>query len=62
MAEEVKKKRRKIFKCPICDETIDFFIQEPANIDRYPFLVEYKHNDHILKLYFDKDLMIREIR
>ncbi|MHA1266790.1 MAG: hypothetical protein ACTSRS_16255 [Candidatus Helarchaeota archaeon] len=61
MTEE-KKKRRKIFKCPICEDTIDFIIQEPENVERYPFLVEYKHGDHILKLYFDKDLLIREIR
>ena len=61
MTEDVKK-RRKIFKCPICDETVDFIIEQPENIDRYPFLVEYTHKDHVLKLYFDKDLMIREIR
>ncbi|MHA1129617.1 MAG: hypothetical protein ACTSQI_01910 [Candidatus Helarchaeota archaeon] len=61
MTEDVKK-RRKLFKCPICGDTIDFIIEQPKNVDRYPFLVEYTHKDHILKLYFDRDLMIREIR
>ena len=57
-----KKKRRKIFKCPVCEDTIDFYISEPENVDRYPFLVEYKHGDHVLKIFFDKDLMIRELK
>ncbi len=61
MAEE-KKKRRKIFKCPVCEGTIHFIIQEPEGIQSYPFLVEYKHGDHVINIYFDKDLMIREIR
>lgn len=61
MAKE-KKKRRKIFKCPVCEDTIQFIISEPDNVDRYPFLVEYEHGDHILQIYFDMDLMIREIK
>jgi hypothetical protein len=60
MAQEVKK-RRKIFKCPKCNETIHFIVEQPQNIDRFPFCVEYKHGDHVLKIFFDKDLMIREI-
>jgi hypothetical protein len=59
---DVKQKRRKIFKCPVCDQTIDFIIEQPKNVQRYPFLVEYKHDDHVLQLYFDQDLMIREIK
>lgn len=59
---EEKKKRIKIFKCPICHEAIQFIISEPENIDTYPFLVDYTHNDHVLHIYFDKDLMIREIK
>ncbi|NVM28422.1 MAG: hypothetical protein HWN65_06235 [Candidatus Helarchaeota archaeon] len=57
-----KKKRRKIFKCPICKDTIQFIIQAPDNVERYPFMVEYEHGDHVLQIYFDMDLMIREIR
>ena len=59
--EEVQK-RRKIFKCPQCHDTIDFIIEQPKDINRYPFLVEYNHKGHILKIYFDKNLMIREIK
>ncbi len=43
-------------------EPIDFIIEQPKDINRYPFLVEYKHKDHVLKIYFDKNLMIREIK
>lgn len=59
---EDKKKRTKFFKCPICHQTVYFIISEPSNVEMYPFLVDYKHNDHILHIYFDKDLMIREIK
>ncbi len=59
---EEKKKRIKIFKCPQCHQTVHFIISEPPNIDSYPFLVDYTHNDHVLHIYFDKDLMIREIK
>ena len=64
MAETSEKvpKRRKIFKCPICEKTIDFVIEQPENVIRYPFMVEYQHADHVLELYFDQDLLIREIR
>jgi hypothetical protein len=60
--KEEKKKRMKIFKCPICHEPIQFIISEPPNIDSYPFVVDYTHNDHVLHIHFDKDLMIREIK
>ena len=61
-SHEEKKKRIKVFKCPVCHDAIQFIISEPPDIESYPFLVDYPHNDHVLHIYFDKNLMIREIK